>query len=139
MAQLTQYVLKHGVLLLFTLVLLEQAGVPLPSAPVLLSVGSFATSGNMDVTNALIAAASACLVADGFWYSVGRSSQSQFRFPSAATNDWQKQLGLKVVSLKKRAIVLSAGKNVRIRLRRSRFNATHPIREPSFWRASLFE
>jgi hypothetical protein len=40
MTQITQYVLTRGALLLFSPILLEQAGLPFPSAPVLISVGS---------------------------------------------------------------------------------------------------
>lgn len=94
MAQLTRYVLTHGTLLLFALILLEQAGVPFASAPVLLSVGSYAAFGRMDVAQTLVAAVSTCLVADRFWYSLGGSNRSSFWFLSKATEaaSWKKQV-----------------------------------------------
>lgn len=109
MAQLTRYVLMHGALLLFALILLEQAGALLASAPILLSVGSYAAFGRIDVAQTLVTAVSTCLVADGFWYSLGRSNRSSFCFLSKATEatSWKKQV-LAFVRRRGAQVMLSA-------------------------------
>jgi membrane protein DedA with SNARE-associated domain len=72
MTHATQFALAHGAALLFTWILLQQAGVPIPSAPLLIAAGSLASSRRLDLASSLMAALSACLLADGFWYRVGR-------------------------------------------------------------------
>ena len=74
MTHIAQYVLMHGVLVLFTWILLQQAGLPIPSAPLLISAGALASGGRIGLASSLTAAFGACLLADGLWYEVGRHS-----------------------------------------------------------------
>jgi membrane protein DedA with SNARE-associated domain len=72
MTHAAQFAVTHGATLLFTWILLQQAGVPIPSAPLLIAAGSLAGSTRLGLASSLTAAFSACLLADGFWYRVGR-------------------------------------------------------------------
>jgi membrane protein DedA with SNARE-associated domain len=77
MTHAAQFALAHGAALLFTWILLQQAGVPIPSAPLLIAVGSLASYGRLRLVPSLVAALTACLLADGFWYRVGRRGWSK--------------------------------------------------------------
>jgi hypothetical protein len=50
MTHAAQFALAHGAALLFTWILLQQAGVPIPSAPLLIAVGSLASYGRGSLT-----------------------------------------------------------------------------------------
>src|SRR5580692_11662954 len=71
MNQAIQFLAEYGVAALFASILIEQAGVPVSSAPLLLAVGSLAGLGRINLTGAIFAAVAACLLADGAWYKVG--------------------------------------------------------------------
>jgi membrane protein DedA with SNARE-associated domain len=77
MTHAAQFALAHGAALLFTWILLQQAGVPIPSAPLLIAVGSLASYGRLRLVPSLLAALTACLLADGFWYRLGRRGWSE--------------------------------------------------------------
>ena len=77
MTHAAQFALTHRVVLLFTWILLQQAGVPIPSAPLLIAAGSLASNGRLRLVPSLVAAFTACLLADGFWYRVGRRGWSK--------------------------------------------------------------
>jgi len=77
MTHAAQFALTHGAALLFTWILLQQAGVPIPSAPLLIAAGSLASNGRLRLVPSLVAAFTACLLADGFWYRVGRRGWSK--------------------------------------------------------------
>ena len=47
MTDAAQFRLAHGAALLFIWILLRQAGVPIPSAPLLIAVGSLASYGHL--------------------------------------------------------------------------------------------
>lgn len=88
MTHAAQFALAHGAALFFTWILLQQAGVPIPSAPLLIAVGSLASYGRLRLVTSLMAALSACLLADGFWYRVGRRGWSEsHRF--CPTKSWK--------------------------------------------------
>jgi membrane protein DedA with SNARE-associated domain len=94
MTHAVQYVLTHGALALFTWILAQQAGAPISSALLLLSVGSLASAGRIDIRSFLAAGFGACLAADGFWYQVGRSGWSR-SYLSPRTGTWTSRvLGL---------------------------------------------
>lgn len=67
-----QFVLRHGYTLVFLIVLIEQAGLPIPSLPVLLAVGALAGAGRLSLALALALAVAAALIADSVWYELGR-------------------------------------------------------------------
>ena len=72
MAIPTHIVLAHGYLLLFAWILVEQLGIPLPAAPVLVAAGVLSGGGQISFALALMAGLVGSLVADSGWYFVGR-------------------------------------------------------------------
>jgi len=70
--ELIELVARWGPLLVLAAVVLEQGGLPLPAAPVLIVAGAIADSESMRPERILFAALVACLAADHFWYGVGR-------------------------------------------------------------------
>src|ERR1700737_1834696 len=71
MKETLEFVLKHGYLILFLSVLIEQMGLPLPSIPILLAIGALSASGAFVYPVALLFAVTACLIADSVWYWMG--------------------------------------------------------------------
>jgi len=67
-----QFLVCHGYAVLFAWIFVEQAGVPIPTIPLLLAAGSLATTGRMNLAWSLGLALAACLMADGLWYQIGR-------------------------------------------------------------------
>ncbi len=67
-----EFLIRHGYGLLFGWVLIEQIGLPIPSVPLLLAAGALAGTGKMDLTASVISALVALILADLFWYSLGR-------------------------------------------------------------------
>ncbi len=63
---------RWGVALVFLSVLLEQGGLPLPAAPVLVSAGALAEIGVLRPELVLLAAFVACFLADQAWFAMGR-------------------------------------------------------------------
>src|SRR4029077_9719232 len=63
---------RYSVVILPTLVVAEQVGVPLPAVPALLGVGALAAAGRGSVPLVLGAIAVVALVVDLGWYEVGR-------------------------------------------------------------------
>ncbi|HET8564383.1 MAG TPA: VTT domain-containing protein [Candidatus Binatia bacterium] len=72
MDEAIQFLIRHGYALLFAWVLLEQIGLPVPAIPLLLAAGVLAGSGRMDLALAVGLAVIAALLADLFWYYLGR-------------------------------------------------------------------
>lgn len=67
-----QFVLRHGYLVVFLSVLAEQMGLPIPSLPVLLTMGALSGKGQMFYPAALALCVLAALMADLTWYLMGR-------------------------------------------------------------------
>jgi membrane protein DedA with SNARE-associated domain len=67
-----QFLLQHGYVLLFAWVLIEQMGLPVPAVPLLIAAGALAGSGRINLTVAMGLAIIAVLLADVFWYYLGR-------------------------------------------------------------------
>jgi len=72
MALPSHILLTYGYLLLFTWVLIEQFGIPLPATPVLLAAGGLSAEHEMSFGMALAAGLLACLAADTSWFLIGR-------------------------------------------------------------------
>ena len=76
MASLLAHVMSlltvHAYLVLFCWVLLEQAGLPIPSVPVMLAVGTMSSAHHLHMAFALPLAVVACLISDTGWYMLGR-------------------------------------------------------------------
>jgi len=64
--------IRWGVALVFGSVLLEQTGLPVPAAPVLLTAGALSLEGGMRADVVLLIALAACLLADHFWFFIGK-------------------------------------------------------------------
>ncbi|MCU1262397.1 MAG: hypothetical protein JWO80_5282 [Bryobacterales bacterium] len=71
MKETLEFVLRHGYLILFLSVLVEQMGLPLPSIPILLAIGALSASGAFVYPVALLFAVTASLIADSIWYWMG--------------------------------------------------------------------
>lgn len=69
---LADLVIRWGIPLVVIAVLLEQGGLPLPAAPLLVVAGALADAGSMRADVLLGAAVVACLVADHLWFGLGR-------------------------------------------------------------------
>ena len=70
--QAADFLIRHGYAVLFGWVLLEQMGLPIPAAPLLIAAGALARAGKMNLTFAVTLAFIAAILADLFWYSLGR-------------------------------------------------------------------
>ena len=70
---LVDLVTRFGVPLVILAVLLEQGGLPLPAAPLLVVSGALADLGSMRADVLLAAAVFACLIADNVWFALGRA------------------------------------------------------------------
>ena len=72
MAATLQFVVRHGYLLVFAWVFAEQAGLPIPSAPLLLAVGALAGTHRMNLGAAIVFAVLGAVASDSMWYELGR-------------------------------------------------------------------
>jgi membrane protein DedA with SNARE-associated domain len=72
MTELIQFLLRHGYTVLFAVVFIEQAGAPVPSAPILLAAGALAANGSLSFAVIILLALVASLTADLIWYELGR-------------------------------------------------------------------
>jgi len=68
----TQFLTGFGGLAVFAVVFADQAGLPVPAPPVLLAAGALAAAGKLDATLAVGLAAAAAILADSFWFCLGR-------------------------------------------------------------------
>lgn len=66
------FLVRHGYAVLFGVVLLEQAGLPIPSLPFLLAMGALAAAGHFSLATSLLAAVTASLVSDLAWFELGK-------------------------------------------------------------------
>ena len=72
MNETLQLLVRHGSVILFLAVFVEQIGIPLPAAPWLMAAGALAGAGKMNWLEALLAAAFGSLLADLIWFYLGR-------------------------------------------------------------------
>lgn len=72
MNETLDFLTRHGPLVLFLAVFVEQMGVPLPAAPWLLAAGALAGAGKMNAVSAFAAATVGSLLADVIWFYLGR-------------------------------------------------------------------
>ena len=70
--QAADFLIRHGYAVLFGWVLLEQLGLPIPAAPLLIAAGALARAGRMNLAFVVALAFIALISADLFWYSLGR-------------------------------------------------------------------
>ncbi|MGB7024598.1 MAG: VTT domain-containing protein [Candidatus Acidiferrales bacterium] len=72
MQTLIGFLVAHGYVVLFVWVLFEQAGLPIPSIPLLLAAGALAGSGNLNLALCLALPVVASAISDFCWYEIGR-------------------------------------------------------------------
>lgn len=63
---------NHGYWVVFVWVFTDQAGLPLPSFPVLLAAGALAHAGSFNLFAVIALAALAAILIDSFWFELGR-------------------------------------------------------------------
>jgi membrane protein DedA with SNARE-associated domain len=71
-----EFVLRHGYSVLFVWVFLEQAGMPVPSIPILLAAGALAGQGRLNLAVAVTLPVLASLCSDTIWFELGRHKGS---------------------------------------------------------------
>jgi membrane protein DedA with SNARE-associated domain/rhodanese-related sulfurtransferase len=71
MNELLQFVVRHGYTLIFAWVFIEQAGLPIPSAPLLLAAGALAGTHDLNLWLAMLFAVLGCVASDSMWYELG--------------------------------------------------------------------
>src|SRR5947207_1089207 len=72
MNETSQFLMRHGLPLVFAAVLVEQFGVPIPALPLLLAVGALSASGQFSLPLGIVVTVVACLIADASWFYLGR-------------------------------------------------------------------
>src|ERR1700675_5095753 len=66
-----EFLLRHGHVVLLVWVFAEQAGVPVPSLPLLLAAGALAGSHQLNIFASLFVVTFAAVSADSIWYQLG--------------------------------------------------------------------
>ena len=77
MTEATEFLIKHGLPLVFGAIFLEQLGLPLPAAPWLLAAGALSAAGKFGFMSGLAVTVVACLIADAIWFYLGRYRGNQ--------------------------------------------------------------
>jgi len=67
-----EFLIRHGYVVLFVWVVLEQGGLPIPAVPILLAAGALAGTGQMHLALIVGIGVVASLLSDFIWYGVGR-------------------------------------------------------------------
>jgi membrane protein DedA with SNARE-associated domain len=67
-----EFLVHHGYVVLLVWVFLEQAGLPLPSIPLLLAAGALGGMNRLNFGFSFLVSVIACLCADIIWYELGR-------------------------------------------------------------------
>ncbi len=68
-----EFLLRYGYFMLVGWVFLEQAGLPLPSIPLMLAAGALAGMGQMNFGGSLALCIFGAVAADTMWYTLGRT------------------------------------------------------------------
>ena len=76
-SETSQFLVSHGLLIVFGVVLLEQLGLPIPAFPWLMAAGALAAAGHFGLPGGLALTVLACLLADALWYYLGRRRGSR--------------------------------------------------------------
>jgi membrane protein DedA with SNARE-associated domain len=72
MNDIAQFLVSHGGPVLFAIVFVEQAGLPLPAAPWLLTAGALSASRQLNPVFAIGVTVVAAMIADTVWFYIGR-------------------------------------------------------------------
>src|SRR5688500_9717473 len=71
MNETVEFLIRHGALMIFVALLIEQSGLPFPATPVLLFAGALIGAGKLHWGSVLIAGVLGSLVADLVWFYIG--------------------------------------------------------------------
>lgn len=77
MNETSQFLISHGIVIVFGAVFLEQIGLPLPAVPWLLAAGALSATRQFNLFLGIEIAVTACLIADAFWFYLGRHRGNQ--------------------------------------------------------------
>jgi membrane protein DedA with SNARE-associated domain len=72
MTEVLQFLVEHGYLVIFVWVALDQAGLPLPTLPLLLAAGALAGMGQLNLAAIILVCVLATVPIDMFWFWLGR-------------------------------------------------------------------
>jgi membrane protein DedA with SNARE-associated domain/rhodanese-related sulfurtransferase len=72
MTETSQFLISHGLLFIFVVVFVEQMGLPIPAMPWLLAAGALSADGKLNPIMGTVLTVLACVVADTFWFYLGR-------------------------------------------------------------------
>jgi membrane protein DedA with SNARE-associated domain len=67
-----EFLLRHGFVVIFVAVFIEQIGLPIPSGPVLLAAGALVGFHRLILAPVLVLALAASLISDFLWFTLGR-------------------------------------------------------------------
>src|SRR6266478_5608430 len=77
MNQITRFLISHGGLFLFPIVLADQSGLPFPAVPWLLAAEALAAGGKLSLLAAICWAAQGSLAADMIWFYLGQRGKKR--------------------------------------------------------------
>jgi membrane protein DedA with SNARE-associated domain/rhodanese-related sulfurtransferase len=72
MTEMLQFIVRNGYLVLFAWVFVEQAGLPIPSAPLLMAAGALSGTHHMNLGAVIGLSGLGALASDLMWYEIGR-------------------------------------------------------------------
>lgn len=72
-SEITQFLIRHGYSVIFFWVMAEQAGIPLPSLPLLLSAGALSAEGKISFHVLLALTFFGAFLSDLMWFQLGRT------------------------------------------------------------------
>jgi membrane protein DedA with SNARE-associated domain len=72
-SEFAQFLIRHGNSVIFFWVLAEQAGIPLPSLPLLLAAGALSAEGKVSFQLLLFLTVAGAVISDMMWYQLGRA------------------------------------------------------------------
>src|SRR5260370_40609824 len=77
MSQMTQFLISHGGLFLFLIVMADQSGLAFPAVPWLLAAGALAAGGKLSLLGAICWASLGSLGADMVWFYLGQRGKTR--------------------------------------------------------------
>lgn len=81
MNETTQFLANHTTPVLFLAIFIEQIGLPIPAAPLLVAAGALVADGALNPALAIFVTLAACVLPDLLWFHIGRrGGKGLFRF-----------------------------------------------------------
>lgn len=71
------FLIQHGYLVVFLWILLDQAGLPMPTEPLLIAAGALAGAGKLELVPLVALPVVASLLSDSAWFELGRRRGSR--------------------------------------------------------------